>query len=93
MKTLICGLLFSTSLFAGELSPRIFEVLGNYESEAARTADEYMANDLSTFNVLITPDSESIVHFDEWDLELKVSKNLTFNEYDVTECDDPGCSG
>lgn len=93
MKVLLCALLFSTTLFAGELSPRIFEVIGNYESETAATADSYMANELSSFNVLITPDSEAIIHFEDWDLELKLSKHLTFNEHDITECDDPGCSG
>lgn len=93
MRTLICALLFSTALFAGELSPRVYEVIGSYESETARTADSYLANDLANFNVLITPDSEAIVHFEEWDLELSLDKDLFFRDSNVSECQDPGCSG
>lgn len=93
MKALIFGLLFSSTLLAGELSPRIFEVIGSYESETARNADSYMANDLSSFNILITPDSQAVVEFEEWGLEIDLDKDLEFYESTVSECEDPGCSG
>lgn len=93
MKALFCGLLFSTSLFASELSPRVYEVLGSYDSQEARNSDSYIAHDLSSFNILITPDYRSIVHFDEWDIEMKLDKDLNFYQSDISECEDPGCSG
>ena len=94
MKHLILSLLiFAPTLFAGELPARIHEALGQYESATALASDTYEANDLSEFIVIITPDSQAQVIFEEYDLEIRLDSDLTFYESDVSECQDPGCSG
>tara|TARA_R110000868_G_scaffold132380_2_gene343113 strand:- start:41554 stop:42504 length:951 start_codon:yes stop_codon:yes gene_type:complete len=94
MKFLLITLLsISSTLFASELPANIYKVLGQYDSEAALNSDTYEANDLSTFNVIITPDSKAQVYFEEYDLEIDLDNDLSFYVSDVNECQDPGCSG
>ena len=94
MKSFIISFfILSTSAFAGTLPTKIYDALGNYDSKHAQHSDSYVANELSNFNVIITPGGEAIVHFEEWDLEIELDKNMSFTMSDVTECDDQGCSG
>lgn len=94
MKSLFLScLLCSTTLLANELPQRIYEVLGSYESESAMNSDSYYAQDLSQFKLLVTPESEAMVHFEDWDIEIKLDKELEFYQSDISECQDPSCGG
>lgn len=86
-------IILSSTLYASELPQNIEKVLGEYESESARNSDSYEAEGFSFFQVLITPDSEAVVIFEEMGIEVFLDKNLSFYEGTVSECEDPGCSG
>lgn len=93
MKLLLITLMLTTTAFANELSPRISEVLGLYDSTAARQSETYMAHDLSSFKVMIDPEMKASVYFEEWDITLALDSNLNFEDETGNECDDVGCSG
>ena len=94
MKLLTLLLMIITSaVHASQLPLNIGPALGEYESESARNSDSYEAEGFSFFQVMITPDSEAVVIFEEMGIEVFLDKDLSFYEGTVSECEDPGCSG